>query len=116
MSLFDPPPHGSAGVVVSGHPAHTQLRIDSRRLRRRLLAVNVAVTVFVALLAYTLEGLLASAVRGAYTLGMLLLSVQAVAMLISAVWYDRACGTLCDPRVDALRNAVRVPRHRREQP
>ncbi|MFD4244560.1 hypothetical protein ACFWP3_23640 [Streptomyces sp. NPDC058525] len=106
MSWFVPAPPSSTGVFTPEHPSHTRLRGVSGRLRRRLLTVNASVTLCVLLLAHTLGGHTASALLGSYTLGMLLLTVQAATLLTSCVWYDRACGTLCDPHVKALRDAA----------
>lgn len=71
------------------------------------MTVTVAVTVLVFLLTHTLEGRVATPVAGAYTLGMLLLSLQAATMVVSALWYDRACRVLCDPLVDEPHDTVR---------
>ncbi|AYG79839.1 hypothetical protein DWB77_01957 [Streptomyces hundungensis] len=100
MSLFEPAPRSAPGVEVAAHAAHRQPRGASARRRRRLVAVNVAVTVLVLLLTHTLDGLVATPMAGAYTLGMLLLSLQAATMVISALWYDRACRDVCDPHVN----------------
>ncbi|MFI8292038.1 hypothetical protein ACIGBL_23155 [Streptomyces sp. NPDC085614] len=114
MSLFDPAPHGSPRVVVAEHPAHGRPRGTSGRLRRRLVTVNAAATALVVLLTYTLAGRVATPVAGAYTLGMLLLSLQTATMLISALWYDRACRDRCDdPHVDEPHAAVHGGRERR---
>ncbi|WP_432123333.1 hypothetical protein [Streptomyces sp. S1] len=100
MSLFEPTSRGSS-VVVTEQPAHTRPRGTARRLRTRLLAVNAAVIAFVCLVTFALDGLAATSVAGAYTLGMLLLSLQAGTMAVSALWYDHSCHRRCDPHVDA---------------
>ncbi|MFB7655940.1 MULTISPECIES: hypothetical protein [unclassified Streptomyces] len=115
MSLFDPGSDGSRRVVVAEHPSYAPLRVASARLRRRLLTVNASVALLVFLLAYTPGGRATGAVLGEYTLGMLLLSVQATTLLLSALWYDRACAALCDPHVNALRAATHSAGPGREQ-
>ncbi|MFE0700786.1 DUF485 domain-containing protein [Streptomyces sp. NPDC058872] len=101
MSLFEPTPRGSSAVVAE-QPEYTRLHGTARRLRGLLLAVNATVIAFVCLVTFALDGLAATSVAGAYTLGMLLLSLQAGTMAVSALWYDHACRRRCDPHVDAL--------------
>ncbi|MFC9330195.1 DUF485 domain-containing protein [Kitasatospora sp. NPDC057015] len=107
MSLFEPtrqePP---PGLDLHGHPSYERLRRTARRLRRRLLAVNGGTGLAVFLLAHTAPDGMATPLVSGCTLGMLLLVVQAVTMLVSAVWYDRACGARCDRHVDALVSAA----------
>ncbi|MFF0567550.1 hypothetical protein ACFYT7_07790 [Streptomyces sp. NPDC004041] len=108
MSLFEPTSRGSSAVVAE-QPAYTRLRGIARRLRIRLLAVNAAVIAFVCLVTFSLDDLAATSVAGAYTLGMLLLSLQAGTMTVSALWYDHACRRRCDPHADALHGTGTEP-------
>ncbi|WP_405009681.1 hypothetical protein [Kitasatospora sp. NBC_01539] len=106
MSMFERVLHEPPRSGPGGHPARELLRLTSRRLRRRLLAVNAAVGLAVSLLASTAGSRLATPLPGGYTLGMLLLSLQAATVPASALWYDRACRTRCDPHADALARAA----------
>ncbi|GJF34165.1 hypothetical protein KNE206_68650 [Kitasatospora sp. NE20-6] len=105
MSVFDRIPHEPPRPGLDGHPSRELLRLASRRLRRRLLAVNAAVGLAVSLLASTAGSRLATPLPGGCTLGMLLLSLQAATVPASALWYDRACRTHCDPHADVLARA-----------
>ncbi|SMF36283.1 hypothetical protein [Streptomyces sp. Amel2xC10] len=104
MSLFEPMSRGSSEGVAEQR-AHAQPYGAARRLRSRLLVVNAAVIASVSLVTFALDGLAATTVAGAYTLGMLLLSLQAGTMMVSALWYDHACRRQCDPHTDALHGA-----------
>ncbi|MFD5648718.1 hypothetical protein [Streptomyces sp. NPDC127039] len=108
MSLFDPipPGHRPDAPVGGENPAVARLRSESRRLRGRLLAVNLSALTVVLLLPLMLGGSAAVRFAGPFTIGMALLGVQVLTMLASVVWYDRACGTYCDPRADELKGSA----------
>lgn len=86
-----------------GHRAGLGQQVTAGRLRFRLFVVIAAATVTTPLFTLVLGRHLGASVAGPLTLGMLLLGVHVLAMLVAAVWYDRACSTHFD--------SIALPQH-----
>lgn len=103
----DTPDHRSSDSspvqAAFDHAVLHHLQRTSRRLRTRLLLLTVGVPAVALLLGRLLGGGLADSVVGPFTLGMLMLTVCALAMVSAALWYDRASRAACDPSAGELR-------------
>ncbi|MFF5933216.1 hypothetical protein [Streptomyces sp. NPDC012508] len=65
----------------------------------RIAGTNAAAASAVIALSGTLQAGLATRVAGPVTLGMTLIALFVLTLLISALWYDRACATYLDPHI-----------------
>ncbi|MYQ30616.1 hypothetical protein [Streptomyces sp. SID4956] len=74
-------------------------------MRIRVVVVNAAALAVILVLTVSQGDSFKDEVIGPFNLGMLLLGAQGLVILASAVLYDRACTTHCDPRVDELHAA-----------
>lgn len=105
MSVFGVPPP-SRSSFLGAHTVLQRLRTESGRLRSRLALGNL-----VSFLTFLTLGLvwgddLGATAAGWLTFGLVLLGFQLCVVLVSVVWYDRACVARCDPYVEALREAA----------
>ncbi|MGW7824066.1 hypothetical protein ACWGLF_39565 [Streptomyces puniciscabiei] len=76
-----------------------KLSAASSKTRRRLVAVNASAFLIVLWLSFATDDSLAIDIVGRVTVGMALLGCQLLIVLVSVVWYDRACAARCDPYV-----------------
>ncbi|MFI6438051.1 hypothetical protein [Streptomyces sp. NPDC050759] len=96
-------PRASRPAAAPEYDALYRLWWLSGRLRARLLVLNLTAVAVPLLLALFLGSRLTAAVAGAFTVGMLVLVIGVLAIIATALWYDRACRGQCDRQADELR-------------